>query len=128
MKTLLSTSDILVEGINNKKLNVAQYIEEADLIVNTTPVGMNIKNNEKNDIPLGNEVWKSLSNKTILYDLIYTPRPTTWLKFGQQKNCLTIDGLDMLVHQGALSIKLWSGFNNVPTKIMKSSAKKHLMV
>ena len=34
----------------------------------------------------------------------------------------------MLVEQGALSIRLWSGFDDVPTQIMKSSAKKHLMI
>ena len=110
------------------RLDITSYIEEADLIINTTPIGMNDQKNEKNNIPLGNEIWNCLSNKTILYDLIYTPRPTNWLKLGQKKNCLVIDGLDMLVGQGALSIKLWSGFNDVPIQIMKSSAKKHLMV
>ena len=89
---------------------------------------MNTIKKEKENIPLGKEIWNSLSNETILYDLIYTPRPTNWLKIGQQKNCCIIDGLDMLVEQGALSIKLWSGFNNVPTQIMKSSAEKHLML
>ena len=128
MKNLLSKSNILIEGINNNKLNITAYIEEADLIVNTTPVGMGTGENEKENIPLGQEVWNNLSNKTILYDLIYTPRPTKWLQIGQQKNCFTIDGLDMLVEQGALSIKLWSGFSSVPTQVMKSSAKKHLMV
>ena len=128
MKELSKKKNILIEGINNTKSNVRPYIEEADLIVNTTPIGMIRGKNEKENIPLGSEIWDKLSNKTILYDLIYTPRPTKWLKLGQQKNCYTIDGLDMLVEQGALSIKLWSGFNNVPTEIMKSSAKKHLMV
>ena len=128
MKELLSKKKISIEGINNNKLNVTSYIEEADLIVNTTPIGMNINKPNQESIPLGTKIWDNLSNKTILYDLIYTPRPTNWLKLGQQKNCFTIDGLDMLVEQGALSIKLWSGFNNVPTQIMKSSAKKHLMV
>ena len=128
MKNVLSKNDILIEGINNEKLNVSGYIEEADLIVNTTPIGMNRKTTEEESIPLGLKIWDSLSNKTILYDLIYTPRPTNWLKLGAQKNCLTIDGLDMLVEQGALSIKLWSGFNDVPIETMKSSAKKHLMV
>ena len=128
MKELSTKSKVSIEGINNTKLNVTPYIKEADLIVNTTPIGMNIKKPDQESIPLGTKTWKSLSNKTILYDLIYTPRPTNWLKLGQQKNCFTIDGLDMLVEQGALSIKLWSGFNNVPTQIMKSSAKKHLMV
>ena len=89
---------------------------------------MNHNNTKKENVPLGHEIWDCLSSKTILYDLIYTPRPTNWLKLGQQKNCLTIDGLDMLVHQGALSIKLWSGFDSVPIKIMKSSAEKHLLV
>ena len=114
--------------MNNKNLNIATYIEEADLIVNTTPIGMKKEKPEYENIPLGQEIWENLSNKTILYDLIYTPRPTKWLQLGQQKNCFTIDGLDMLVEQGALSIKLWSGFNSVPTQLMKSSAKKHLMV
>ena len=128
MKELSTKNKVLIEGINNETLNVRPYIEEADLIVNTTPIGMNSKNNEQESIPLGHEVWDSLSNKTILYDLIYNPRPTNWLKLGQEKNCFTIDGLEMLVEQGALSIKLWSGFDNVPTQIMKSSAKKHLMI
>ena len=128
MKNLLSKNQISIEGIDNKELDITSYIEEADLIINTTPIGMNDQNNVKNNIPLGNEIWNYLSNKTILYDLIYTPRPTNWLKLGQKKNCFVIDGLDMLVGQGALSIKLWSGFNDVPIQIMKSSAKKHLMV
>ena len=128
MKNLLSKSQTRIKGVNNNELNIPAYIEEADLIVNTTPIGMIINKNKEKNIPLGQEIWNNLSNKTILYDLIYTPRPTEWLKIGQQKNCFTIDGLDMLVEQGALSIKLWSGFNNVPVQTMKSSAKKHLMV
>ena len=128
MKKLGKKKKISIEGINSNNLNITAYIEEAELIVNTTPIGMNSKKTEQENIPLGHKIWESLSKKTILYDLIYTPRPTNWLKLGQHKNCLTIDGLDMLVEQGALSIKLWSGFNNIPTQIMKSSAKKHLMV
>ena len=128
MSNLLSNNLISIQGINHTDRNIAQYIEEADLIINTTPIGMNDQNIQLENIPLGRQIWDSLSAKTILYDLIYTPRPTNWLKLGQQKNCVTIDGLDMLVEQGALSIRLWSGFNNVPIKTMKSSAEKHLMV
>jgi len=128
MRNLLSKKNISIEGINNNKLNVSPYIEEADLIINTTPIGMNSKNTKQENVPLGNEIWSCLSKNTILYDLIYTPRPTNWLKLGKQKNCFTIDGLDMLVEQGAFSIRLWSGFNDVPVQTMKSSAEKHLMV
>ena len=128
MNNLFAKSGVSIKGINKNKYNLNSYIEEADLIVNTTPIGMSSKNIEQENVPLGKEVWNSLSSKTILYDLIYTPRPTNWLKIGKEKNCFTIDGLDMLVEQGALSIKLWSGFDCIPTKIMKSTAKKHLMV
>ena len=128
MKNLLSNKLISIKGISNKDINIKSYIREADLIINTTPIGMNDLNIEQDNIPLGRQIWDNLSNYTILYDLIYTPRPTKWLKLGQQKDCFIIDGLDMLVEQGALSIRLWSGFNDVPIKIMKSSAEKHLMV
>ncbi len=128
MRNLLSKRDISIEGINNQKLNISEYIEEADLIINTTPIGMNSKKSKQENVPLGNEIWNCLSNKTILYDLIYTPRPTNWLKLGQEKNCFTIDGLDMLVEQGAFSIRLWSGFHDVPVQTMKSAAEKHLML
>ena len=76
---------------------------------------------------LGEEIWNNLSKNTILYDLIYTPRPTQWLKLGKKKDCITLDGLEMLVHQGALSLKLWSGLDDIPIEIMKLSAKTHLM-
>ena len=127
MKNILAKNNIVIEGINKNKLNITPYIQQANLIVNTTPIGMNIKTTKQN-IPLGNEIWDNLSSETILYDLIYTPRPTSWLKIGQEKNCFTIDGLDMLVEQGAFSIKLWSGFHEVPVQTMKSCAEKHLMV
>jgi len=127
MNNLLLKKHISIEGINSTELIVTSYIEQADLIINTTPIGMNNKNTGQENIPLGKKIWESLSNKTILYDLIYTPRPTSWLKLGEEKNCFTIDGLDMLVEQGALAIRLWSGINNVPIKTMKSTAEKYLM-
>lgn len=84
-RNLLSRRGISIESINNKELNVSPYIQEADLIINTTPIGMNDSKTNQENVPLGREIWDCLSNKTILYDLIYTPRPTNWLQIGQQK-------------------------------------------
>jgi len=81
--------------------NQAQnLIEEADLVVNTTPVGMKSDKNEMNLLPYGDSFWRSLNSKTIVYDLIYNPAPTRLLKFSANKGCMTIDGLLMLVAQG----------------------------
>ena len=60
-------------------------IEEADLVVNTTPVGMETANNEMNLLPFGDYFWRSLNSKTIVYDLIYNPAPTRLLKFSANK-------------------------------------------
>ena len=75
--------------------NQAQnLIEEADLIVNTTPVGMKTAKNEINVLPFGKDFWRSLNSKTIVYDLIYNPAPTPLLQLGNKKGCITIDGLE----------------------------------
>jgi len=67
--------------------NQAQnLIEEADLVVNTTPVGMKIAKNEMNVLPYGESFWRSLNSKTIVYDLIYNPAPTHLLKLVPTKD------------------------------------------
>ena len=58
---LLTKRDISIESINNKKLNVSPYIQEADLIINTTPIGMNSKKSKQENVPLGNAIWNCLS-------------------------------------------------------------------
>ncbi|MDC3048963.1 shikimate dehydrogenase, partial [Synechococcus sp. AH-736-A19] len=83
---------------NAVQLNDA--IARAALVVNTTPVGMAQHGNPES-MPLGADIWCRLSSEAVLYDLIYTPRPTSWLAAGQQQGHRCIDGLEMLVQQGA---------------------------
>ncbi len=118
-----------IHGLITEDISISQYIKNANLIINTTPVGMkNNLNNEKSiQIPLGRDIWNNLEPNTILYDLIYTPRPTEWLKLGDIYSCKKIDGLEMLIQQGASSLKLWSGINNMPINIMRKAAEKALL-
>ena len=96
-------------------------IARAALVVNTTPVGM-AQHGDPEAMPLGSERWADLSPEAVLYDLIYTPRPTSWLAAGQQRGHRCIDGLEMLVQQGAASLRLWSGRDDVPVEAMRSAA------
>ena len=117
-----------ISGIIYNENDAVQYIENADLIVNTTPIGMHKqKDMTLDEIPLGKDIWKNLKQNTILYDLIYTPRPTKWLKLGLKKDCQIIDGLEMLIQQGAASLRLWSGYQEIPINTMKKSVKKYLL-
>ena len=100
---------------------LSSLIEQADLVVNTTPVGM-AQHGDTQAFPLGEAVWSHLQGSAVLYDLVYTPRPTAWLRWGQSRGHRCIDGLDMLVQQGAASLRLWSDRNDVPVETMRLAA------
>ena len=83
---------------------MASYLGEADLIVNTTPLGMepNIQAMPPIDLKLA-------STQAIVYDIIYTPGETLLLSTAKKLGMRTINGEAMLVGQGAEAFRLWSG-------------------
>jgi len=117
---------IEIQGLLNNDNRAQNLIEEADLIVNTTPVGMKTATHEVNLLPYGDTFWRSLNSKTIVYDLIYNPAPTHLLKFSANKGCMTIDGLQMLVAQGLKSLSFWTNGLEVPFHIMNDALKNFL--
>ena len=109
---------------------VINEIKDAHLLINTTPLGMKKKiqeANKSNEMPLGTEIWANLNPNTVLYDLIYTPQPTAWLALGKKYGCVTIDGLEMLIQQGAASLRLWSGLEEIPIQAMRNAAENFLL-
>ena len=98
-------------------------IENADLIVNSTPIGMapNI-----NASPLTAIQSQKIQNGAIAYDLIYTPNPTEFLKQAKVQGATAIDGLEMLVQQGAAALKIWTGNSEVPVTTMRLALQRHL--
>ena len=100
-----------------------QIIEKANLIVNTTPVGMYPKIENS---PLNAELFTHLSKDSIVYDLIYTPSPTKLLQYANLANAITIDGLEMLVQQGAAALRMWLQRKDVPVDVMRQTLQKQL--
>ena len=119
-------NQIEIQGLLNNDDRTQNLIKEANLIVNTTPVGMKTSTNEENTLPYGETFWRSLTSKTIVYDLIYNPAPTPLLRFSSQKGCITIDGLQMLIAQGVKSLKFWTDGLEVPFHIMNDALKNYL--
>ena len=118
-------TDIKIEGILNPNTKINNLIQETDLIVNTTPVGMSKTTNE-DELPFGQSFWTSINSKTIIYDLIYNPSPTPLLKFCDKKGCMTIAGIQMLIAQGAKSLSFWTNGLEVPFEVMHDAIKKYL--
>ncbi|ERT05511.1 shikimate 5-dehydrogenase [Lyngbya aestuarii BL J] len=102
--------------------NLTDIIHQADLLVNTTPVGMypHVENS-----PVTAAVMDRLKSDAIAYDLIYTPNPTQFLSLAKAKGAIIIDGLEMLVQQGASALQLWLK-QSVPVEVMRYSLQKKL--
>ena len=118
-------NDIKIEGIVDTNIEIDSIIQETDLIVNTTPVGMD-KTTNANELPFGQNIWNNINSNTIVYDLIYNPSPTPFLKFCDKKGCMTIDGLQMLIAQGTKSLSFWTNGLEVPFGVMHDAIKKYL--
>jgi shikimate dehydrogenase len=78
-------------------------IREASLLVNATSLGMGQLSNAS---PLPERV--ELLPSSAVVDLVYG-RPTPFLLRAQESGCLIMDGLEMLVRQGAAAFRLWTG-------------------
>ena len=100
----------------------------ADLVVNTTPVGMASGQDPAaaERCPLRPQELAALAPGTCVYDLIYTPRPSRLLREAAERGCSTLDGLEMLVQQGAASLRLWTGLPEVPVEQMRAAALARL--
>ncbi|MEG4033718.1 shikimate dehydrogenase [Microcoleus sp. S36b_A4] len=103
--------------------NLSRLISQADLLVNTTPVGM-YPQGEKS--PVAPDVIDQISAGAIVYDLIYTPNPTQFLKDAKIRGARAIDGLEMLVQQGAAALKIWLDKESVPVDVMRQALRQHL--
>ena len=119
-------NQIQLQGLLNNDKQVENLIQEADLIVNTTPVGMKTINVEKSELPYGETFWESLKSQTIVYDLIYNPTSTPLMKFSEKRGCMTINGLEMLIAQGIKSLSFWTDGLEVPFHIMNDALKNYL--
>jgi shikimate dehydrogenase len=99
--------------------NLAKVLAKADILVNTTSVGMN-PDIDKTPVPAG-----LLKPGLIVFDIVYNPVQTRLLKEAEAAGAKTINGLDMLVWQGAMAFEKWTG-QKAPLDLMKREAIKAL--
>ena len=102
--------------------NLSSLLPAADLLVNTTPVGMSPHMDAS---PIDADLMQKLKSRAIAYDLIYTPNPTQFLKLAQAQGARAIDGLEMLVQQGVAALEIWLQ-QPAPVSVMRNSLKEYL--
>lgn len=80
-----------------------EIIKNHTLIINATPLGMYPQINSCPEIP-----YQWLTAGHLLYDLVYNPSETLFLKKGREMNAQICGGLDMLLEQAAKAWEIWN--------------------
>lgn len=79
-------------------------LKEHQVIINTTPLGMYPDEGRCPDIP-----YEDLTDKHLLFDLVYNPGKTVFLENGSRYGACTCNGMEMLRLQAAYSWAIWNG-------------------
>lgn len=109
LRTAPLTQDTLIEAAR-----------AAELLVNATPVGMLPK--------VATSIWPDavpFPSHVTVFDLVYNPQETQLLQQARAVGALGIDGLDMLVRQGAVAFELWTG-HPAPFAVMRAACEHAL--
>jgi shikimate dehydrogenase len=103
----------LVRVINEKTLSKAELVvweskykvqPDTDLVINATSIGLFPDVDGRLDIEI-----ESLKPAMVVADVIPNPPHTHFIKDAEARGCTIVDGLGMLVNQGVISIKYWTG-------------------
>lgn len=82
----------------------SEIVQEYNVIVNCTPCGMFPNIDTCPNLP-----YEAMSNKNILYDLIYNPDETLFMRKGIQRGAIVKNGIEMLLLQAFASWEFWNG-------------------
>jgi len=93
---------------------LGEEIPKIDLVVNTTSVGMYP---DVDGIPMPPDL---LRRNLLVYDLVYNPARTRLVAEAEKRGASAVNGLMMLVYQGALSFEMWTGLE-APISVMKDA-------
>ncbi len=90
-----------------------------ELIVNTTSVGMRGEDPFA-ELPLAPD---SFGAEQTVVDLVYGVQPSALLGAAEEAGATVVDGIDVLVRQGALSLRIWTGLE-APLAAMRAAARR----
>ena len=116
-KLIGSHVNVKWDGLTEESLR--REVREADILINATPVGMSPDVN-------GTLVEKRLLHPDmVVFDMIYHPLKTRLLREAEEVGAKTINGLSMLIHQGAASFEIWTGME-APVDVMMKAAEEEI--
>ena len=100
-------------------------LSNTHMLVNTTPVGMYPNTDES---PIQKIDLQKLPKDAFVYDIIYNPLETKLLEYAKSLDLKTLNGVEMLVRQGAESLNIWLEKDVAPLEIMRNAVMDTLEV
>lgn len=88
--------------------------DDVDLIFNATPLG-------RKGLDLPRTVIKSINDEVAVFDSVYDPLETELVSVAKDKGCNVIQGYEMLVHQGAAALRIWTGKSPPIAEMMQAA-------
>ena len=99
---VLNKLNIPFQLITHAQLDTNTITQLAPIIINTTPLGMHPNTDTAPNID-----YNQLTDKHLLYDLVYNPTETKFLQLGTQHGATIQNGLAMLHSQADEALKIW---------------------
>jgi shikimate dehydrogenase len=110
-------------NFNLKQMQSLDDLSDSIMLVNSTPIGMRGK--AMGTSPIDEKVIKTLPENAAVYDIVYNPLKTEFIKLAQKNGYKTITGIDMFVYQGAKAFEIWTGQKAKPD-VMKMAVLEAL--
>ena len=116
----VSQSGLIGEVKADSISEIRNYLKDADILVDTTPIGMH-PNISDEPIAFAEDMDEDL----VVFDAVYNPNETVLLKEAIKAGANPVYGIKMLLYQGAESFKIWTG-RDAPVDVMEKALKDTL--
>ena len=113
-------SDLIGDVRSDSISEIRSYIDDADILIDTTPVGMH-PNVDAEPIVAAEDMHENLT----VFDAVYNPNETVLIKEALNAGAKPVYGIKMLLYQGAESFKIWTG-REPPVDVMEDALRKTL--
>jgi shikimate dehydrogenase len=109
-----------VEGRGLTLKSLERCLNDSDILINTSSVGMYPNVN-------GSPVPKEFIRKDlVVFDIVYNPLETSLLRYARSVGAKSVNGVGMLVNQGAIGFKMWTGYE-APRNVMRKAVIEGLL-
>ncbi len=116
----VSNSGLIGEVKSDSISEINAYLADADILIDTTPVGMHPN---VDDEPIATS--QNMHEDLVVFDAVYNPNETVLLKEAIKAGAKPVYGIKMLLYQGAESFKIWTG-RDAPVDEMEMALRKTL--